>query len=59
MVLTYYQELIHEQYKKGEKIPFIPIACPDTGSFIGWKKCCINVKVEEEEKDFFWRAYKS
>ncbi len=23
-----------------KNLPFIPIACPDTGSFIGWKRAC-------------------
>lgn len=44
MAAAYYRELIHEQYKQGAKIPFIPMACPDTGPFIGWKKCSITVE---------------
>lgn len=53
MALSYYQELIREQCKQGKKIPFIPMACPDTGSFIGWKKCYVNVDTELLEKDCF------
>lgn len=49
MALSYYQELIREQCKQGKEIPFIPMACPDTGSFIGWKKCYINVESVEAE----------
>lgn len=47
---SYCENLIHEQYKRGTKIPFIPMACPDTGSFIGWKKCSLKVSLEEAEK---------
>ena len=25
-----------------KNVPFIPLACPDTGSFIGWKKACVD-----------------
>lgn len=49
MASTYYQQLIHEQFKQGTKIPFIPMACPDTGSFIGWKKCFIGVNLPDYE----------
>lgn len=27
-----------------KNIPFIPLACPDSGAFIGWKKCLIMPK---------------
>lgn len=49
MPSSYYREIIHEQYKRGTKIPFIPMACPDTGSFIGWKNCYTNIELEEAE----------
>lgn len=48
MAMACYQELIHAQYRQSMKTPFIPMACPDTGSFIGWKKC-YAVKSEEAE----------
>lgn len=44
---SYCENLIHEQYKQGTKIPFIPMACPDTGSFIGWKKCSVAEKYSD------------
>ena len=25
-------------FEEARKLPFVPFACPDTGSFIGWKK---------------------
>jgi len=31
-----------------KNIPFIPIVCPDTGAFIGWKKCEHNLIVKLE-----------
>ena len=40
-----------------ENIPFIPMTCPDTGSFIGWKKvfgrgfsAIIKLRIPEEAK---------
>ena len=30
-----------------KNIPFIPMACPDSGSFIGWKKCVSHRKNNE------------
>ena len=29
---------LHNEFDSAKNIPFIPSACPDTGSFIGWKK---------------------
>ena len=34
-----------------KNVPFIPMACPDTGSFIGWKKCRNGRIVELEIPD--------
>ena len=34
--------------KNAKDIPFIPISCPDTGSFIGWKKACIIPTFEHD-----------
>lgn len=56
--MSYCENLIHEQYKQGTKIPFIPMACPDTGSFIGWKKCCVKVSLEEAKKHSEGRIFR-
>ena len=36
---------------EAENVPFIPMACPDTGSFTGWKKCRDDRIVELEIPD--------
>lgn len=45
---------LHGAYLRGAKnIPFIPLACPDTGSFIGWKKVngyIIKLLIPEDAK---------
>ena len=28
-------------------VPFVPLSCPDTGSFIGWKKACVEMDIGE------------
>ena len=36
-----------------ENVPFIPMACPDTGAFIGWKKargCIVKLMIPETAK---------
>lgn len=33
-----YADLRYADLRNARNIPFIPMACPDTGSFIGWKK---------------------
>lgn len=33
-----YADLRYADLRNAKNIPFIPMACPDTGSFIGWKK---------------------
>ena len=36
---------------RAKNVPFIPMACPDAGSFIGWKKCRNDRIVELEIPD--------
>ena len=36
---------------EAENVPVIPMACPDTGSFTGWKKCRDDRIVELEILD--------
>ncbi len=39
--------------KEAENVPFVHIACPDTGSFIAWKKVCgyiVKLQVPEDAK---------
>ena len=39
--------------KDAKNLPFIPIACPDTGSFIGWKKVkgkIVKLKIPTDAK---------
>jgi uncharacterized protein YjbI with pentapeptide repeats len=31
--------LLNADLRGAKHVPFIPMSCPDTGSFIGWKKC--------------------
>lgn len=35
-----------------KNVPNIPMACPDTGSFIGWKKVCLGLDLEPSESGF-------
>lgn len=30
------------KFEFAQNLPYIPMVCPDTGSFIGWKKCYID-----------------
>ena len=31
--------LAHASFSKARNLPYIPLVCPDTGEFIGWKQC--------------------
>ena len=33
--------------EEAENMPFFPLSCPDTGSFIGWKKACVELDIGE------------
>ena len=42
-----YEADLHEaNLYKANNIPFVPMVCPDTGSFIGWKKCSKDLIVK-------------
>ena len=45
---------LHDAYLRGAKnIPFIPLACPSDGAFIGWKKvnkCIVKLLIPEDAK---------
>lgn len=40
--------------REARNIPMIPMTCPDTGSFIGWKKCSkdliVKLQIPEDAK---------
>lgn len=52
--------LKHADLRGAQNVPFIPLACPDTGSFIGWKKarltdcvipwCIVKLEICEDAK---------
>lgn len=41
-------DLNYANLSNTKNIPFTPISCPDTGSFIGWKKACIIPTFEDD-----------
>ena len=46
-------DLSRADLSRAENVPFIPMACPDTGAFIAWKKaqgCIVKLMVPETAK---------
>ena len=46
-------DLRETDLSKAEGVPFIPMACPDSGEFIGWKKASnyiVKLKILEDSK---------
>ena len=39
--------------EEAKNMPFIPLSCPDTGSFIGWKKACVELDIGKHTTRFF------
>ena len=42
-----------ETLSGANEISFIPLSCPDTGSFIGWKKACVELDIGENTTRLF------
>lgn len=40
-------DLYKAELQGAKNVPFIPMACPDSGDFIGWKKCVLTGKAAE------------
>ncbi len=48
-----YTDLFRANFRYAKNIPFIPMVCPDTGSFIAWKKASdkiVKIKIPEFAK---------